>query len=189
MAIFFRMWATMLAGLSLMLAGCASLPPLAESQREAPAYELGAGDKLRVTVFGEESLSREYTITSAGDISFPLLGDVPVVGLTAAQLGETLTRKLGAGYVNDPRVSVEVLNYRPFYILGEVSRSGEYPYSAGLTALQAVALAGGYTYRAEKNRIFIRRAGEMAERTYVISSDNPVWILPGDTVRVGERYF
>jgi polysaccharide export outer membrane protein len=184
-----RLWTTMLAALVLVLGGCASLPPLAETQREAPAYRLGAGDKLRVTVFGEESLSREYTITSAGDISFPLLGDLPAVGLTVAQLGQTLIQKLSAGYVNDPRVSVEVLNYRPFYILGEVSRAGEYPYNAALSALQAVALAGGFTYRAEKKRIFIRRAGETAERTYVISSDNPVWVLPGDTVRVGERYF
>ncbi len=172
------------------LAACApSAPPVATSTPTAPVYRLGAGDKLRVTVFGEDSMSRDYAITSAGDISFPLLGDVPAVGRTITELRADLVGRLSKGYMNDPRVTVEVLNYRPFYILGEIEKAGEYDYVADLSALQAVALAGGYTYRADRRRVFIRRAGETGERTYEITDDQPVWVLPGDTVRVGERYF
>jgi len=174
----------------LGLGGCSgSTPPLARTSADTPEYRLGAGDNLQITVFGEEALSREYAVTSAGDIAFPLLGDIPVNGKSVQDLSETLTAQLGAGYVNDPRVSIEVLNYRPFYILGEVTKSGEYPYRAGLSALQAIAVAGGYTYRADKRQVFIRRDGETQERTYLLGDANPIWVMPGDTVRIGERFF
>ena len=96
---------------------------------------------------------------------------------------------LSNGYLNDPRVNVEVLNYRPFYILGEVTRAGEFPYATDMSVLQAVALAGGYTYRADQRRVFIRRAGSDQESTYDLASGRTVYIQPGDTIRVGERYF
>src|SRR5687768_16777540 len=102
-----------LAGL---LAACAaSVPPLASDSYEAPVYRLAAGDKLRIVVFGEEALSKEYTVTSAGDLSFPLLGDIQAAGLTSAELQRAITDGLDQGYLNDPRVNVEVLNFRPFY--------------------------------------------------------------------------
>lgn len=181
----FAILGAMLLGLS---ACAASTPPIAESTSDAPSYRIGAGDRLKVTVFGEESLSNEYVVTSVGDIAFPLLGAVPVEGKTVEQSAAELTQRLANGYLNDPRVSMEVLNYRPFYILGEVSNSGEFAYRANLTATQAIALAGGYSYRADKSKVFIRRAGETEERTYILRPDQPVWVQPGDTVRIGERF-
>ncbi len=179
----------LILAMMLGLTACAGgTPPVAQSSPEAPAYKIGAGDQLRVTVFGEDTLSGDYVVTSVGDVAFPLLGDLQFGGKTVAESTTYLTQKLSAGYINDPRVSIEVLNYRPFYILGEVSRSGEFPYRAGLTATQAIALAGGYSYRADKGKVFIRRDGETEERTYILKANTPVWVLPGDTVRVGERF-
>lgn len=172
------------------LSACAgSLPPPGSAAYQPTEYHLAAGDRLRITVFGEDTLSREYVVSSAGDLSFPLLGDVSVAGSTVAALQKTLAAQLADGYVNDPRVNVEVLNYRPFYILGEVGKAGEYPFSDGLTVLQAVALAGGFSYRADQRRIFIRRADGGREESYDISPDKSVYVAPGDTIRVGERFF
>ena len=178
-----------LVGLAL-LSGCASnIPPAAPNPHAVPTYAIAPADQLRITVFGEEALSKEYIVTSAGDISFPLLGDVPAAGKSVAELSQMLTAELSTGYLNDPRVNVEVLNYRPFYVLGEVSNSGEFVFKPELTAMQAVAVAGGFTYRADRKRIFIRRAGDDREYTYDLDSGRPVFIQPGDTIRVGERYF
>jgi protein involved in polysaccharide export with SLBB domain len=184
-----KIWLALFVMLGATLGGCAGAPPVGEASTNRPVYRLGAGDRIRIVVFGEDALSKDYALTSAGDVAFPLIGDVKAAGLTPAELGAALTQRLGNGYLSDPRVSVEVLNYRPFYILGEVQKSGEFPYVTDLSALQAIALAGGYTYRADRRRLFIRHAGETAERTYELRDDNPVWILPGDTIRVGERYF
>ena len=132
-----------LAAASLFLGACAtSVPPPGQNSGQPPVYRLAAGDRLSVTVFGEDALSREYVVTSAGDISFPLLGDLPAAGRDPLELSRDLVARLSDGYLNDPRVNIEVLNYRPFYILGEVTRSGEYPYRPEMTALQAIALAG-----------------------------------------------
>lgn len=172
------------------LSGCAqSAPPLAETPAQPPQYRLNAGDEIRVTVFGESALSGTHTVTSEGDIAFPLLGDMPVAGKSLPEVRDTLMNRLSPDYITNPRVGVEVLNYRPIYILGEVERAGEYKYAVQLTALQVVAMAGGYTYRADKGRVFIRRGDETDERTYRIAPGRPVWIMPGDTIRVGERYF
>lgn len=174
----------------MVLAACAgTLPPLAQDGYEPPVYRLAPGDKLNITVFGEEALTKEYVITSAGDLAFPLLGDVQAAGKTSGELSVALTSALSRGYLNDPRVNIEVLNYRPFFILGEVQTAGEYPYRDGLTVSQAVALAKGYTYRADQRRVFIRRADDPEEKTFELSSQRPVYIQPGDTVRVGQRYF
>ncbi len=173
-----------------VLAGCAGgIPPAGTVAYQPVEYQLASGDQLRVTVFGNEALSKEYTVSSAGDLSFPLLGDVPVVGKSVSQVQDFLAAKLSEGYINDPRLNVEVLNYRPFYILGEVGRAGEYPFKDNLTVSQAIALAGGYSYRADKGRVFIRRVGRPGEETYDLGTDTQVYIAPGDTIRVGERYF
>ncbi|MEL7198559.1 MAG: polysaccharide biosynthesis/export family protein [Pseudomonadota bacterium] len=172
------------------LSACvAGTPPLASNPYEANEYRLAAADQLRITVFGEPALSRNYTITTAGDIAFPLLGDIPASGKTAGEFSKFLTNKLSNGYLNDPRVNVEVLNFRPIYVLGEVGRSGEFKYKPELTALQAVALAGGFTYRADRRRVFIRRAGDDTEFTYELDQGRAIYLRPGDTIRVGERYF
>lgn len=183
-------WLACLAAAALLIGGCAAnLPPIGQNSGVPPVYRLAAGDRLSVTVFGEEALSREYVVTSAGDISFPLLGDLPAAGRDPLELSRDLTARLSDGYLNDPRVNIEVLNYRPLYILGEVTRSGEYAYRPEMTALQAIALAGGYTYRADRRRLFILRAGESQELTYEVSSQEPVYVMPGDTIRIGERFF
>ena len=173
-----------------VLAGCgAATPPLASDPYAVPEYRLAADDELRIIVFGEDTLSKVYTVTSAGDIAFPLLGDVKAAGLTANELNAFLTEKLSDGYLNNPRINIEVTKFRPFYVLGEVSRSGQFNYRPELTALQAIALAGGYTYRADRKRIFIRRAGQEREFTYELNQGRAIYINPGDTIRVGERFF
>lgn len=159
-----------------------------EAADDADPYLLSAGDKLRITVFNEASLTGEYAVTAAGNISFPLIGNVGVRRKSIENLQEELTKRLGSGYLNDPKVSIEVLNYRPFYILGEVNKPGEYPYVAGLTLEQAVAAAGGYTYRANRKKLFVRSASA-AEDTKVDVRKGINRVHPGDTIRVGERYF
>lgn len=178
------------AFLLVLASACAgvSAPP-GTAAYQPTVYRLAAGDKLSITVFGEESLSREFSVTPQGDLAFPLLGDLPVGNMTVGELQELLRTRLADGYVNDPRVTVEVLNYRPFYILGEVTKAGEYPYSDGLTVIQAVARAGGYSYRADQSTVYITRAGQMSEERYDLRAGRPVYVSPGDTIRVGERYF
>jgi polysaccharide export outer membrane protein len=179
------------ACLAVFVAGCAKVPPPLDASQVAPmksGYMLAAGDRVRVTVFNEPALTGEYNVTPQGSIAFPLIGSVPADGKTTEQLSDDIRGQLsGGGYINDPRVSSEVLSYRPYYILGEVSKSGEYPFSNGLTIQQAVATAGGFTPRANRGKIFLRRRnGE--ERTVDLSGP-AVQVLPGDTIRVGERYF
>lgn len=150
-------------------------------------YRLGAGDKVRVTVFGEDNLSGQFTVSSSGLLSFSLIGDMRADGLTLDQLIETITKRLRDGYVRDPQVSAEVLTYRPFYILGEVNKPGEYPYVAGLTIVKAVATAGGFTYRANTRRVFLRRGAKGKELAVAPSSESIV--QPDDVIRVAERWF
>lgn len=164
-------------------------PPLASDLGVPAEYKLSVGDKLSITIFGEEALSREYVVTSAGDISFPLLGDLRAAGRSLPELSAEITQKLSQGYLNDPRVNIEVLNFRPIYVLGEVQNAGEFAFKPELTALQAIALAGGYTYRANKSEVYILRAGANQELTYELDTGQAVYVLPGDTIRVGERFF
>ena len=149
-------------------------------------YRLGSGDKLRVIVFGEPNLSGEFDVSGSGKVALPLIGQVDAEGQTLSQFEDAVIAKLMDGYLNNPRVSVEVLNYRPFYIFGEVEESGQYPYTNGMTVLNAIAVAGGYTYRANTDRVYITR-GDGAEQVYPASQS--VKVLPGDVVRVPERFF
>ncbi|MBB3878898.1 polysaccharide biosynthesis/export family protein [Sphingomonas pseudosanguinis] len=150
-------------------------------------YKLGVADKVRVIVFNEETLSGEFTVSDSGTLSLPLIGDVKATGRTPREVIRDIEAKLADGYLREPRVSMDVLTYRPFYIMGEVTKPGEYPYSNGLTALNAVARAEGFTYRANKRKVFIKRFGETTEHQYKM--DPNVVVYPGDTVRIGERYF
>ena len=150
-------------------------------------YRLGSADKLRVIVFGETSLSGEFVISDSGEIAFPLIGNVHAAGLTVAQFQEALRTKLADGYLRDPRVSAEVENYRPFYILGEVQKPGEYPFTSGLTVLNAVATAGGFTYRANTKLVTIRHAGGTKELPVRLTATSEVG--PGDTIVIKERFF
>lgn len=172
------------------LAGCAGASRTVLPGSELPAgssvYRLGLGDKLRVTVFGEQALSGEYQVSGAGVLSMPLIGDVRAVGLTARELEGALTQRFAGGYLRDPKVAVEVYDFRPFFVLGEVARPGRYPTTEGLSVLGAVATAGGYTYRANTRRVFLKR-GDGPE--YEVDPTSEIMIQPGDVLRIGERYF
>lgn len=169
--------------------GCASTIPTGDSGAdvEVEEYRLGAGDELRITVFGEEDLSGEYTVNASGRITFPLVGEVDADGRTIAELTSALIAALQQDYIRQPNIAVDVVTYRPFFILGEVRTPGTYPYSANLTVVNAIATAQGFTYRADRSRVFIKHAWEDAERVYRLTTTTPV--QPGDTIRVGERFF
>lgn len=185
-----------LSALTLLLAACGSTGGQTVGAREAApdaltqmasAYQLGSSDRLRVTVFGHPDLSGEFEVDGTGSISLPLIGQKTAIGLSTAQLETSITETLAAGYILDPRVSVEVINYRPFYILGEVGQPGEYPYTNGLTVQNAVAAAGGYTYRANKRVVYIKSIESDREIAYDLTPGTVV--KPGDTLRIGERIF
>jgi polysaccharide export outer membrane protein len=150
-------------------------------------YRLGSGDKVRVTVYGEPDLSGEFFVTGSGLVSLPLVGEVKAAGLKVGEFQEAVQKSLSDGYLKEPRVSAEVLGFRPFYILGEVTKPGTYPYTSGLTVLNAVATAGGYTYRADKKQVYIKRDGATTEEKSSLSPGTTV--APGDTIRIGERFF
>lgn len=153
----------------------------------APPYYLDSGDQVRVVVFGQENLSSTYAIDGAGYLSIPLIGAVPARGATTFDLEKRIASQLRKKYVRDPKVTAEIAAYRPFFILGEVRRAGQYPYVNGMTVQTAVALAGGYTERARESEVRLtRRFGEHAE-TETVAADFVV--QPGDTIYVRERFF
>ncbi len=152
-------------------------------------YVLGPGDRVRITVYGEDRLSGEYVITSTGELSFPLIGNMRVGGISVADLQSLVRTRLASGYLNDPRVTAEVLTFRPFYVLGEVARPGQYPYVDGLTVQQAIATAGGYTYRAKRSLIFLRGPQQGSEQRVDLKKEPLKTVRPGDTIRIGERFF
>jgi polysaccharide export outer membrane protein len=158
-----------------------------ETYSETAGYRLGAGDKMRIIVFGEPDLSGEFFVDDAGSVDLPLIGDVPAGGATVSEFEQKVVARFSDGYLRDPKVSIEVLNYRPFFIIGEVKNGGEYPYKGGLTVQDAVAIAGGYSYRANERAAFIRRANSDQEIKVDLSQRVP--IFPGDNVRIPERFF
>lgn len=172
----------------LMCAGCAQSVPLSPAPSVSGyAYRVGAGDRLRVMTFGEPSLSGEFAVNGAGRIAFPLLGEVEAGGKTIAEVREALREGLATSYLRNPNMTVEVINFRPVFVLGEVAKPGEFAFTERLTAYALIAKAGGFTYRADKRRIFVRHEDSPEERAYALTSD--LVVQPGDTIRVGERYF
>lgn len=148
---------------------------------------LQAGEKIKVTVFGEDRLSGDYEIDPAGNLSLPLAGTVRAAGLDKRALEQRLTAKFRGEYLRDPKVTVDVADFRPFYILGEIAKPGEYPFKGGLDVMSAIALAGGSTYRASRSTVLIKHADERQFKEYPLSPEIPV--LPGDLLRLPERYF
>lgn len=179
-----------LVAMSALAGACVAkdIAPVAGPPASVAAYHLAPGDKLRITVFNEVALSGEYSLTPAGNVAFPLIGLIHAEGKSVEDLQDAITTKLAAGYVNDPRVSAEVIVFRPYYILGEVNHPGAFPFAVGLTLDQAVAAAGGFTYRANHHRAYLRRADDANEQVVDLRR-GPVRIVPGDTIRIGERYF
>ena len=179
---------------TLALAACAeknliSGPQFATRQGKQPlhrVYRLATGDKLKVSVFGEENLSGTFEVNAFGQVSMPLIGEVPARGLGVNQFHDNVAKKLSAGYLKNPRIAVEILNYRPIFVHGEVKNGGEFQYKNGITLRDAVAMAGGYTYRADQGYLNIAREGE-ADASVEMPTDIPV--LPGDNIKIPERFF
>jgi len=174
-------------GLGFMAAACSTSNPVVSPEAAAACqdeeYRLGTGDQMRITVFGQEDLSREVEVDSAGRITLPLIGDFLVVGRTLKDVEEMIVEALTPDYFKNPVVSVEVIEYRNFFILGEVADPGPYPYVGKMTVITAVAMAGGFTYRAVEEEFIISRDGRR------ISAGKETCVFPGDVIEVRERFF
>lgn len=173
-------------GVSAAPEGAAPAPEV-QSTRKAQAYTLGPSDKLRVTVYGEPELSGDFVVDGAGYVSLPLIDSVEAEGLTVREFERLAEEKFADGYLREPRVSAEVLNFRPFYILGEVGQPGEYPYTNGLTVMNAIATAEGFTYRANKKYVVIKTAD--SDKEVRVELTPALKVQPGDTIQVLERFF
>ncbi|GGG25420.1 sugar ABC transporter substrate-binding protein [Caldovatus sediminis] len=184
----------LLMGLLLLLGACAApgahLPPLPETDRSsANAYRLGPNDEVRVTVFNDPRLTGEFRVTDAGAIALPLVGTVPAQGRSTRDVERAIEREMQRkGLFRDPSVAVEVRNYRPIYVLGMVERGGRYPYEPGMTALSAVAVAGGFNYRALQDYVSVTRIGPDG-RAHEYRAPRDALLQPGDVVTVFERRF
>ncbi len=193
-----RLWnsSIALALIGFTLLACDGPRGIVALNNEAPAapvsspgtYRLTPGDKLKVIVFNEADLTGEFQVNERGSVVFPLVGEVPAANATPEEFQQRLTARLRGKYVKNPRVSVEMISYRPFNVFGEVRNAGQYQYRPGLTIQDAVALAGGFTYRANTRTVYIRRADASGEIS-VSTDGEKVPILPGDNIRVPERFF
>lgn len=150
-------------------------------------YRLGVGDKVRVDVFGHPELSGELVVNGSGEVVLPLIDGVRATGLTTSALAEHIVWKLKPDYLVNPRVTVTLLSYRPYYIMGEVKNPGSFPYVEGMTVLNAVALAGGYTERANRKKIDIQR--KRGKKVRKLRADMETQVEPGDIIIVKERFF
>jgi polysaccharide export outer membrane protein len=172
-----------------VLAGCAGPRPIAGYFVEDPAqpYTLASGDRLRVIVFGQDALSNSYSVDGSGQISMPLVGLVPAQGKSTHDLERAIEQRLRAGFLREPKVSVEVEAFRPFFVLGEVTAAGQYPFVGGMTAQTAVAIAGGFGPRAARERVDVTRIVDGYPVSRSVDLSQP--LHPGDTVTVRERFF
>jgi len=182
--------------LGLSASGCDSVSGLVKagpSDEQTASFpqktpRLQSGDKVKIVVYGEDKVSGDYEIDQNGNIAVPLIGAVLAAGQTKKELEQVLTTRFrNSQILRNPVVTVDVATFRPFYVLGEVEKPGEYAYRNGLNAMSALAVAGGYTYRASKARILVQRAGETAFKEYPLSPNVPIY--PGDLINVPERYF
>jgi len=178
---------------ALVLSACASdtaLPPPSFATNAAAsmhrAYRLNVGDKLKLTVFGEQDLSGTYEVNTLGQVSLPLIGEVPAKGLTIAYFRNVVRKKYANGYLKNPKITVDVTNYRSIYVHGEVKKGGEFNFKNGLRIRDVIAMAGGYTYRADQSYVVIVRQGYPEARLNLPSN---LVVLPGDNIKVGERFF
>ena len=152
-----------------------------------PNYHLDSGDKLRVLVYGQEGLTNSYAIDAGGMVTLPLIGAVPARGLTPSELAAAITARLRNGFIREPSVAVEIESYRPFFILGEVAAPGQYPYVPNMSVESAVAIAGGFSPRAKRDRVILTRGDARGMVRAAVPLGTP--LNPGDTVLVGERWF
>ena len=178
----------LLIGLTL-LGGCASTPTVKNGYHPelVSAYHLDAGDRVRVIVFGQTDLSNTYVVDQAGNLSMPLIGTLQARGRSTAEIESEIAHRLRKGYVRSPDVSVEIDRYRPFFVMGEVTAAGQYPYVPGMTVQQAVAIAGGFTPRANVRAVQVTRSIDGQVGSAMLPLGDAV--LPGDTIYVRERHF
>ncbi len=173
--------------LGFMAAACSSNNAVVSTEVAAvnqdEEYRLGIGDNLRITVFAQEELSREVEVDSGGRITLPLVGDLLVIGRTLNDVEQMIFDALTPEYFRNPVVTAEIINYRDFYIIGEVANPGHYPYVGGMTVITGVAMAGGFTYRAVEDEFAISRGGQQ------IRAGKETSVLPGDVIEVDERFF
>ena len=180
---------TILTAVFLLVASCApgsDLPPLPETP--PGAYQLGVDDEVRIISFGEDQLTGKFRVNDRGDIAMPLIGTSPASGTTTSELEHRIAQRiLDKKLLLDPSVSVEILSYRPIFVLGEVTKPGQYPYQPGMTVLTAVAVAGGFTFRAQTDEASILRKidGHPVEGRVPRGTE----VQPGDVVNILERYF
>lgn len=171
---------------TLMVAGCSDGPTASKAapELEPMAYQLGSGDMVRVEVFGDETLSSEQRIDGQGNLSLPLVGKVQAAGMSREELQTSIEGQM-AEYRREAEVTVNVLEHRPFYIVGEVRQPGGYPYVEGMTVINAIAMAGGYTYRARQDEYVVERESDQQ----AMRAGDRTRVLPGDIITVRERYF
>lgn len=174
---------------AISLAGCAApiyRTDVFKAQLTAP-YTLASGDRIRVIVFGQDALSNSYAVDGSGKVSMPLIGPVPLVGLTTADAERALETRLRGGFLREPHVSIEVEAFRPFFILGEITTAGQYPFISGMTVQKAIAVAGGFSPRADRNSANITRMINGTQITARVPLAYP--LRPGDTINIEERFF
>lgn len=180
---------------AVVLAACSARSQTAEFSSYGPPstrgpagpYILGPGDKVRIKVYDDANVSGDYEVNSAGFVSVPLVGQVKAAGSTTHQLEQTLVSRMKGKIAQDPKVNIEVATYASFYVYGEVKKAGVYPFQPGLTLADAVATAGGLTYRADEGAVFLQRAG--SPTAVAVPLDGNVRVFPGDNIRVAERFF
>jgi polysaccharide export outer membrane protein len=171
---------------SYVVRRAAQAVPVAVNFDDGP-YTLDSGDKLRIVVFGQDTLSNNYIVDAEGQVSLPLIGVVNARGLTTAQLSAAIAGRLKQNYVRDPSVAVEIETYRPFFVLGEVTFPGQYPYVPNMTVENAIAIAGGFTPRASKDRVTVTRKVQGVPTRFTLPLRYP--LRPGDTIAISERWF
>ena len=180
--------------LVLLVTGCATSAPLTEADSgrivslgAATEYRLGIADKIKLTVYREETLTGEYSVEADGKLAIPVVGRIEAAGKTADEIAEQVRAALARGYLREPQVVAQVIGYRPYFILGEVNKPGKYDYSIGLTVLAAVATAEGFSYRANEKRVFIKSQDDRGEKAMRITPD--LAVKPGDVIRIESRSF
>ena len=171
-----------------MAAAGGGSPSAGEAVSGRDSNKLGPNDRLRITVFGQPTLTGEYTLDGNGVLAFPLIGNVPANGSTTSELQQKIAAKLQPDYLVNPNVSAEIVTRRPFYVIGEAQKPGNYPYVTDMTAVNAIAMAGGFTRRAKKNDFYIRRLDKDGKVVRIEANVGTV-LQAGDTLEVRERVF
>jgi polysaccharide export outer membrane protein len=177
----------------VILSACGSVEHVVDDSTAAlpllSGYRLAPGDKLKVNVFNEPDLSGEYQVSDDGRIAFPLIGELRAGGSSAEEVRQHLIDALRNGFVRNPRVTVEIANYRPINVVGEVRNAGQFTYRPGISIKDAIAMAGGYTYRANTGAVYVTRSAGGEQISIDLKSKDGATVMPGDNIRVPERYF